>query len=662
AVEDRTIIAVGKALYQGQPVVAVAAVDEETAREAMELIRVDYQVLSAVFDPEEAMRPGAPLVHEDLLSYGGESKQGRSGNVYTRLEATGGDLARGFAESDHVFEDTFRTQMVHQGYIEPHAMTAQVDNSGRISVWTTTQAPYTIRHDLATVLEVPINRIRVVPTEVGGGFGGKLAMTYEPLAVLLAQRANRPVKLVMSREEEFIAARPRSRIVAHIKTGVKKDGTMLARESTFIYDAGAFGGAPVFSGINFGRGPYHVPNYKLTSYGVYTNHLGSGSYRAPGAPQVTFAYESATDMIGRRLGIDPLELRLKNALEEGNLNTRNERIGPIGLKKTLISAAARADWGKPLGPNRGRGIASGEWITASGATTATIAVNEDGTISVLTGAVDITGSKTSLAQVAAEEMGVSMEEVTIASQNDTDATPYTAGSGGSRVTYMGGTAIRQATADAREQLFALASDTLEASPDDLELRDKKVSVKGSPEKAVTLAELAQKANSSRGGPVLGRGSVARLGPAPTFSTQVAEVEVDTETGQVRVLRLVAAQDVGFAINPTSVEGQMEGGAVQGLGYALTEDVMLGEGHVRNPNLTDYRVFTALDVPVIETIMVEEASAEGPYGARGVGEPPLVPTAPAVANAVYDAVGVRITELPITSEKVLAALRAKQGKE
>ncbi|MBI2305546.1 MAG: xanthine dehydrogenase family protein molybdopterin-binding subunit [Chloroflexi bacterium] len=654
---DRTFMARSKVRYFGEPVAAVAAVDEETAREALSLIAVEYEEIPAAFTIPDALLPDAPLVHEELLSYQGVGREAR-GNIYLQRSAARGDVSRGFTESDFVFEHTFATPMVHQSYVEPHAMVAAVDDAGRATVWTTTQAPFNIRSDLATILQMPLSQIRVVPLEVGGGFGGKLFTTLEPICLLLARKARRPVRMVMSREEEFLIARPRAAVTARLKTGVKRDGTLVAREGEFYFDTGAYQGAPVSFGVRFGLGPYRIPNAKADAYGVYTNKVSAGYFRAPGAPQVTFASESQMDIIARELGIDPWEVRWKNAWEEGDESVTGERMGRIGLKKTLEEVRRRGMWRADREVGRGRGLACGQWYTGGGATSACVTIYEDGTVGLLTGAIDITGSRTGLVQILAEELGVAPERIVVPVP-DTDTIPWTGETSGSRITYGGGAAVLQAARDVKGQILGLVAEKLEVSAEDLELGGGRVYVKGSREKSLSLGEVALAAQGTKVGALLGWGVVGRLSPAPVFATQVAEVQVDAETGQVEVLKLGGAQDVGFAVNPLSVAGQMEGGMAQGMGYGIMEAMIFFRGKVENPNFADGKVPTAADVPSMATAIVEEPS-DGPLGVRGVGEMPIVPTAAAIANAIHDAAGVRIRELPVTPERVVAAVKEKRG--
>ncbi|MGQ9630398.1 MAG: xanthine dehydrogenase family protein molybdopterin-binding subunit [bacterium] len=651
-VQDNTrpIFAHGKARFAGEAVAAVAAVDLTAAEEALDNIKVQYQVLPPVLDPIQAMEPDSPFVHDEAEN---------PSNVYLHVERSRGDVEQGFAEADFIFEDTFKTTIIHQGYIEPHGAVAQVDSSGKVTVWTTTQSQFSIRASLARKLRLPMTKVRVIPTEIGGGFGGKNDPIVEPICALLAQKAKRPVKIVLTREEELTSTLPADACIAEIKTGVKKDGTITARKVRLIMDSGAYASSSVELSSLKVLGPYRIPNFKVDGYAVYTNKTNPGALRAPGTPQVAFASESQMDIIAEKLGIDPVELRMRNLLETGDIGPNGEPMPKIGFKETLQALVDRVGWkkGAQKEKNRGWGIACGEWTNAVAASSAYVTINEDGTAKILSGSINLTGSSTSLAQIAAEELGVPVDRVIVVT-GDTDLVPYVDGNWGSRTVYSMGTAVRRAAADARRRLFEMAAEQLEAKTEELEARDRQIRVKGDPGRAIPISVLASMSLTQEGGPIVGRGSLATLPQSPALSAQFAEVEVDPETGRVRVLRLVAAQDVGFAINPLSVEGQIQGGAAQGLGWGLMEGVIYENGRVVNAGFLDYKMPTACDVPPIEPVIVEVASEAGPYGAKGVGEPPIVPTSAAIANAIYDAVGARIKELPITPEKVFRALREK----
>ncbi len=684
ALKDRRVLALEKVHYIGEPIAAVAAVDEMTAQEALELIEVQYEDLPRVVSSLDAVKPDAPVVHQDLPDFVGYTFA-MGGNVCTLLDSDRGDVDRAFQESDYLFEDTFRSQGINQGFLEPMACVASVDPSGRINVWVSSQGPYQIRAQLADVLGVPVSRVRVIPMELGGGFGAKLRLCIEAYPVMLALKTSKPVKLNATREEVFTLCGPRLPTNIYLKTGVMRDGTIVAREAVSVFDMGAYLGAGPASGINHALGAYRIPNFRLRSYAVYTNKIWTGSYRASGVADMTFAVESHMDIIARKMGMVPLEFRLKNALEEGDTTVSGARLPKNGLKETLRAVGERLSkkaltpaFGHPS-PTGGRGegsegfdsgnVATGvgialcEWRSGSGPSTASVSLNEDGTISVLTGSVDISGTDTVLAQIAAETLGIGMEQVVIA-RRDTDLAPYTQPSGGSRIIYSQGKAVQMAAEDTRRKLLALAAERLQVKPDALGCAGGRVYVQDNPPQGYTLAQLARMSLTSRGGPIIGTGSLSSMPYAPVFNTQGVEVKVDRETGQIRVTRLVQAQDVGTPINPMALEGQMEGGAIQGIGRALTENVLVSgaDGRLLNPSFTTYLMPLAADMPAVENILVEVPSEEGPFGARAVAEPPGFGPPAAIANAVYDAVGVRIKELPITPEKVLAALRGEAPEE
>ena len=648
------LFAADEACYEGQPVAAVAAEDPDVAVDALDLIRVDYEVLPAVTDVLAAMAPDAPPARLGAPPGEVRDSEGRLlPNVTSHQELREGDVEVGFAEAEAVVEAEYRVPFFHQAYMEPNAATARVEADGRIAIWTACQGSFGMRNAVAGALRIPHHRIRVVVTQVGGAFGAKNGPFVEPHAVLLAQRTGRPVRVEMDRAEEFLGGRPAPGCVVWLKAGARADGTLTALEGRIIGDGGSSGGG---GGPNRLRGLYRIPHVKLDGFGVRTNKLAPGAYRAPGAPQTAFARESHMDLLARELGLDPLEFRLKNALRKGDPSLGGRPLAKDWFHMTLEKAAEASQWGKKrLQRNQGRGIACGEWTHAGGQSNAFIAVHEGGSVSVLTGQVDITGVHTVVAQIVAEELQVPVEKVTV-TLGDTDSVPYTTLSAGSQATYIAGTAARNAAQEARAQVLRAGAEFLEIPVDEVELKGGRVSVVGESSRSVGLAELAATAMQSTEGPITGSWVVGRIPTSPAYSVDVVTVEVDPETGQIRLLDVVAVQDVGRALNPMLVEGQMEGGVVQALGLGMMEGYRYDDqNRLLNPNLVDYPLPTAVDIPPIRTAMVEEPCAEGPYGAKGVGEPPIIPGAAALANAVQDAVGVRVTELPITPERVLTAL-------
>ena len=657
ALKDRYIMARDEVFYIGEPVAAVAADDEMTAQEALELIEVEYEDLPTVFDPMEALTSQAPAVHSDLTDFEGYGFALGGENVCTLLDADRGDVDQAFKDADHVFEETYRSQGINQGFLEPMACVASLEAMGRLTVWASTQGPYQIRTQLGSVLDMPLSNIRVIPMELGGGFGAKLRLAFEAFPALLSIKTGHPVKLINTREEVFTLNAPRWPVTNYLKTGVAKDGTIVAREAYSIFDVGAYLGAGPNPGVGHGLGAYNIPNFRLRSYGVYTNKIYVGSYRASGVADMTFAVESHTDSIALELGMDPWEFRMKNALKEGDTSVNGARIPRNGLAETLLAVKERLGLPKKLGENRGVGLAICEWRSGSGPSTAAISLNEDGTVSLLTGSVDISGSDTSLAAIAAETLGLPLDDVVVA-KRDTDLAPFIGPSGGSRIVYSQGTAVQRAAEEVKDRLYQLAAERLGVPAGALANGAGRVYVQDNPNQRLSFSQLAGMSLNSRGGPIIGTASLSSMPYTPVFSTQAAEVLVDKATGQVRVTRYVQAQDVGVAINPMSVEGQLEGGVVQGIGRALTEDMQLDmeTGAVRTSSLSTYLMPLAVDLPEIENILIRVPAEDGPFGARAVAEPPGFGPPAAIANAIYDAVGVRIRELPLSGERVLAALQ------
>jgi xanthine dehydrogenase molybdenum-binding subunit len=662
AVRDRRIMARDEVFYVGEPVAAVAADDEMTALEALDLIQVEYEDLPVVVDPLEAIGSSAPLVHENLSEFEGYSFS-LGGNQGTLLEIDRGDVEQAFQDADHIFEETYRSQAINQGFLEPMVCAAEVEANGRITIYASTQGPYQVRHQLASVLDIPLSSVKVVAMEMGGGFGAKLRLAFEAFPALLAKKAGRPVKLVNTREESFTLNGPRLATTIFLKTGVTKEGRIVAREAYTIFDLGAYLGAGPNSGVSHAVGPYNVSNLKLRSYGIYTNKIYVGSYRASGVADMTFAVESHTDSVARQLGMDPLDFRILNAVQEGDSSANGATIPKNGLMETLLAVKQRMGLPKKLEEGRGIGIALCEWRSGSGPSTASISVNEDGTVSLLTGSVDISGSDTSLAQIAAEALGIPLSHV-IVSKRDTDMAPFTQPTGGSRIVYSQGKAVELAAKDALSKLYDLASGRLGVPADALACSEGRVYVQDNPPQGLTLEQLGRMSLTSPGGPIIGIGSLSSMPYAPVYNTQAAEVQVDKETGHVKLIRFVQAQDVGVAINPMTVEGQLEGGAVQGIGRALSEEMIIDPktGAVRNPSLASYLMPLAVDMPEIETILVSVPSEDGPFGARAVAESPGFGPPAAIANAVYDAIGVRIKDLPLSPERVKAALAGKEFPE
>jgi CO/xanthine dehydrogenase Mo-binding subunit len=678
---DQPVLARDKVIHIGEPVAAVAAESEAIAEQALQLIEVHYEDLPAVFDPLAAMEPGAPLLHPDLASYIATYDAIKYGNVclYTRLKQ--GDLAAGFAAADHIYEDTFRTQAVQQSHIEPRAAVAGFDFSGKLTIWTSTQQVSSCQAEVAKALGLPITKVRVIATTLGGGFGAKLKSTIEPIVALLALKTRRHVRLIMTREEEFVAGRVKPPYSMTLKTGVKSDGRITAKYVRLVADCGGYSDhtlGTVGLAVTFAQGPYRIPNAEAEGYCVYTNNPNFGCMRGYGVADITFATESQMDMIADRLGMDPTDFRRKNLAREGDVILSTQALRSVTIAQTMDTAMEASGWqGKrgQLGLSRGIGMANTILNMGLLASSAVIRFNEDGTANILTGIVDVgTGAHGVLCQIAAEELGLPLEAVTMAAV-DSDISPYDLASIASRTTWDTGNAVRLAAIDAKKRLLDLAADVMKIPADQLETGQGYVYARAASEQRKSIRDLCLISLFDRQGPIIGQGSyLGEAGysvpvgegypqpPTPSFvfGTHIAEVSVDRETGKVTVERLTAAHDVGRAINPLGVVGQIEGGAVQGIGFALYEQMLIKDGKVLNASLLDYKLPTILDIPDVQAEIIEIPDAKGPFGAKGVGEPPLIGPAAAIANAIYDAVGVRITELPCTPEKILRALETGSG--
>jgi CO/xanthine dehydrogenase Mo-binding subunit len=653
------MLAHGKALYHGHAVAAVAATSLELAREAAAQVDVRYEPLPPVLSLDQAIAPGAPILHANLVTRGraGATTPGPT-NVAARLELRRGDVERGFAEADVVVEREFRTRMVHQGYIEPHACVARWGSDGRAVIWTTTQGPFVVRDGTAAILGLDAAKVKVVPTEIGGGFGGKITVYLEPLALALSRKANRPVKMVMTRDEVFRATGPTSGTWIRMKMGAKSDGTIVAATASLVYEAGAYPGSPSGAGAMCCLACYRIPNFVIEAIDVVVNKPKVAAYRAPGSPMATFATESVLDDIGRALGIDPIALRLKNAVVEGDAAPYGPKYGPIGLTEVLKAVERSPHWRTPLGANQGRGVACGFWFNAGMNSSATVTLDSDGSAAVFTGNPDIGGTRVAQALMVAEELAIPVERIrpTVA---DTDAAGYTDVTGGSRVCYATGMAVVEAARDVREQLCARAAKIWNVDRSRVRWEAGRVIAldNGAERPPLTLTEIAGK-SSATGGPIVGRASLNVASAGPGFAAHICDLEVDHDTGRSTVVRYTAIQDVGQAVHPSFVEGQMQGGVAQGIGWALNEEYIFdAAGVMENAGFLDYRMPVASDLPMIDTVLVEVPNPVHPYGVRGVGEVPIVPPLGAVANAMRDATGVRFTELPLSPPRVLSGLLA-----
>ena len=659
-----------KALYKGHAVAAIAATSLHLAEHAISLIDVDYEVLPGVTDVLEAMKDDAPILHERLANLenanirpGGlrdDDDTEKATNISNHFFFELGDTEQGFKDADIVVEREFRTATVHQGYIEPHSATAMWGEDGKLTIWCSSQGHFQIRDLTGLVLGVPVSQIKVIPMEIGGGFGGKTVIYLEPVAAVLSKKTGRPVKVSMSRAEVFEATGPTSGSYIRVKIGANKEGMITAADITMMYEAGGFPGSPINQACQCVMTPYNVANGRIEGYDVVVNKPKAAAYRAPGVPAAAFAAESVIDEICEKLGMDPLEFRTKNASKEGSRRIPGPVLQKVGYLETLAAAMDTEHYKAPLeGPNRGRGIAAGFWFNGTGPACATASVNADGTVSLIEGSPDIGGSRASMAMQVAEVLGLPAEDVhpTI---GDTDSVGYTSLSAGSGATFKSGWACYEAATDIKQQLIQRAARIWDVSPDDVEYTDGVASHKSDSELKLTFKQLAGRLIGT-GGPVVGRGNVNPAGVGNSFAVHIVDVEVDPETGKVAVLRYTALQDVGKAIHPSYVEGQIQGGVVQGIGWALNEEYVYNKsGVMDNSSFLDYRMPTSLDLPMIDTVIVEIANPGHPFGIRGVGEVCIVPPMAAMANAIHNAIGVRMDVLPMSPGNVLEALWAKNG--
>ena len=657
------IMARDKVLYDGHAVAAVAATSPHIADEALKRIKVEYEPLPFVQNVLEAMQDDAVILHADLRTGGVNKGSDEETNIANHVQFSRGELETGYAAAEVVIEREFRTTMVHQGYIEPHNALAQYNQDGRATVWVSTQGPFAVRELCGSMLHIKPGDIKVVPAEIGGGFGGKTTVYLEPLALLMSKITSRPVRMVMSRSEVLRATGPTPGSHIRVKIGANADGKITAAELQLSFEAGAFPGSPVAAGCMTVLAPYDLENFLVDGYDVVLNKPKTCAYRAPGATNPAMAAETVIDEIAENLNIDPLELRRINGAQEGTAQPAGPKFKRIGYLETIEAIKNSAHYESPLpraenGKLCGRGVASGFWFNAAFQSSATVSINTDGTANVVTGSPDIGGSRVSCAMIAAEVLGLRAEEIhpVVA---DTESIGHTDTTGGSRVTFATGFAVYQAAQDAIDQLKQRAAIIWKVKPEEIIYQDGRVSCTSNGHESMGLKELAPKFPRA-GGPVMGRASVRPRGVGPAFAAHVVDVEVDPETGKVDILRYTAAQDVGKAVHPSYVEGQIQGGVAQGVGWALNEEYYYAEdGTLCNTGFLDYRMPTCLDLPMIETILVEVANPGHPIGIRGVGEVPIIPPPAAIANAIYRATGVRMTELPMSPAKVAKAILDKK---
>jgi CO/xanthine dehydrogenase Mo-binding subunit len=678
-IRDRSIFAAGEVRCIGEPIAAVAASSSEIAEKAVQAIQVEYEELPAIFDIQTALSPSAPILHPHLAEYESIYPYIRYGNVCMDACLSAGDIEHGFAEADVILEETYHTAPAHHAAIEPHGCVAEVDELGRIIVYTGTQQISVLHNELATALDIPMTDVKVVPVSLGGGFGGRLKTHFEQICALLARQVRRPVKIVLSREEVFTTTPGRAPFTIRMKIGAKRDGTLTAKDVDVLVDAGPYSDhtpGTAAHAITMVQGPYRLANCRARARVVLTDNPDWGCMRGYGAQEIAFATESMMDALAQELRIDPVDLRLKNLAQEGDELITTQKLRCVTIRETMEAAIKASGYREKkghLGSNRGIGLANIMHITGFLSSSAMVRVNEDATFSILSGITDIgTGSQTVLRQIAAEVLGVPLDAVRIASA-DSDTAPYDTGSIASRTTFDSGNAVRLAAEDVRKKLANAGAMKLECEPDDVILEGGYAFQRDQPENRISFKDLVGIALYVTAGPLIGSGSWLATspfeppvgkgyaqGPAGTFlfGTHVAEVEVDPETGQTRVLRYTACHDVGRAILPNGVTGQIEGGVVQGIGYTLSEEVLLQEGRILNPSFSTYLVPMVGDVPPIQVIYLEYPDPTGPFGAKGIGEPPIMGPAPAIANAIRDATGADVRQIPITGERLFNALKTK----
>ena len=656
------ILARDKVFYKGHAVAAVAAASPHEAEEALLLLDVDYEPLPAVFDAERATAEEAPVLHESLqriMDSDSLELERWPPNVANHFELDLGDIDEGLAQAEVTVETSTRTKAVHQGYIEPHAGTAQWKDDGRLTVWSGSQGHFAVRETTARACGVPVSMVRAVPLEIGGGFGAKLKAYVEPVAALLARKARRPVKIGMTRAEVFEATGPASGTQITVKLGAARDGRLIAASARMVYEAGGFPGSSVMGGARCMFSPYNIPNARIEGFDVVVNRPKTAAYRAPGTPAAAFAVETALDELAEELGMDPLELRLQNTAREGTRRISGEPLPKVGFAEVLEAARDHDHYRTPLsGPWRGRGVASGYWGNGSGPSCAIAVLNADGTVALAEGSPDIGGTRTSVAQQFAEVMGMPIGDVrpTVA---DTDSIGQTSNTGGSGVTFKTGHAACAAAEDMKRQLMERAARIWECDVAGVAYDCGTLRHIADSGLALTLKEIAAQA-AQTGGAIVGRAGVNPTGAGPALATHIVDVEVDPDTGKVTVLRYTAVQDAGKAIHPSYVEGQIQGAVAQGIGWALNEEYFTNSrGVMENSTFLDYRMPTSLDLPMVDTVIVEVANPRHPFGVRGVGEVPIVPPLAAMANAIYHAIGVRLTDLPMNPPAVLTAIQRRE---
>ena len=653
-------MATEKVMYKGHPIAAVAAVSPHVAEEAVRLIEVEYDLLPPIMTAPDGMKESAPLLHDDQFTEEAGEKGDKPSNVASHIQYEKGDVAKGFKEADIIIEREFNTTTVHQGYIEPHSCTVLWNKDGRVQIWNSTQAPFDVRDMTAGILGLPSTRMKLTPLEIGGGFGGKWEPYAEPIAALLSKKTGRPVKNTLTRSEELESTGPTPGSYIKVKMGTTREGKITAAQAHLAYEAGAYPGAPVDAACQCVFAPYDIPNVLIDGYDVVVNKPKTAAYRAPGATNAEFASETIMDELAERLGMDPIDFRLMNAAKEGTRRADGPVFPRIGCVEVLEAMKSHPHYTAPLeGPNRGRGVAVGFWFNIGEKSTASLAVNGDGTVSLIEGSPDIGGTRTSLAMQAAEALGIPPEDVH-PQVVDTDSVGFTTGTGGSRVTFATGWAAYEAAQDVKRQMIERTAMIWGLEPDSVDMEKGTIKSKSDPELRMTFKELAAELQDT-GGTIMGRASVDPKGVGGAFAGLIVDIEADPETGKVDVLRATIVQDAGKAIHPSYVEGQMQGGTAQGIGWALNEEYFMDEeGRMANNSFLDYRMPTALDLPMIDTVIVEVANPGHPYGVRGVGEVPIIPPPAALANALYKALGIRMDLLPMKPSAIMEAAWKREG--
>ena len=656
----RTAMAREKALFDGHPVAAVAATSDAIARRALKLIKVDYEVLPHVIDPVDAMRPDAPILHDHIRTKGLDEPSDKPTNVTERMVSQMGDIEKGFAEADVIVEKEFDSKPMHQGYIEPQGCVAEYSEDGQVELWCCTQAPFVYRDRLSAILKIDASKINVQQSELGGGFGGKTGFYPEPVAIQLSKKASRPVKMVLSRSEVFRGTGPVSGTSYKIKMGVNKDGRITAAQGELIFQTGIFTGSMYFNAPNAMFTRYNLENVYIESFEVVSNRPKVNSFRAPCVPQIVFGVEGVIDELARKIGMDPIDLRLKNAATEGYTTIYGETLGPIGFVETLEASKETDHYKSPVREGEGRGIATGFWFNRGGETSTSMNIAPDGSVTIITGTADVAGSRISIAMMAAEELGIDVDKVRI-TMADTNSLGFNRVTAGSRTTYSVGMTVVDNARQCIDQFVKRAAEIWDV-PEDAVIYEngecRPASANVGEFEPLSIADITKQTTMSHGA-VTASASMNVTGAGPGFGLHIVDVKVDEETGRCDVTRYTVVEDAGKAIHPLQVEGQYQGGAVQGIGWALNEEYVYGDdGRLQNAGFLDYRMPVTSDVPMIDTVIVEVPNPRHPFGLRGVGEVPVVPTMAAIGNAIGDAIGVRPQSLPMSPPKLLELIEAR----